>query len=226
MKLKITIAGKVHDVGYRLFLLNQADSLLLQRFDARNVFINGREALIILVEGEKEQLDEFVEFLKKEKPEKAVVEEIKVEEYKGTIRTIDSYRNSLMLEQLNKIVQVGLNMLEKQDLMLEKQDLMLEKQDSMLKKQDETIKAIKEEGEKTRTYLARVIKEESEKTRNYLAGVIKEESEKTREYLGEKIDRISNKIDGLRLDLRSYLDERLKRIEEEIEAIKARIGMR
>ncbi len=221
MKLKITIVGKVHDVGYRLFLLNQADSLLLQRFDARNVFIDRKQALIILVEGEKEQLDEFVKFVRSEKPEKAVVEEIKVEEYKGTVRTIDSYRNSLMLEQLNKIVQVGLNMLEKQDLMLNKQDLMLEKQDSMLKKQDETIK---------------VIKEEEEKTRTHLAGVIEEESEKTREYLGEKIDRVSDKIDetkeylgkkidDLRLDLRSYLDERLKRIEEEIKAIKARIGM-
>lgn len=204
MKVKITITGKVHNVGYRLFLLNQADSLLLQRFDARNVFINGKEALIILVEGEEDQVKEFVEFVKKEKPEKAIVEEIKVEEYKGIIRTIDSYRNSLMLEQLNKIVQVGLNMLEKQDLMLEKQDL-------MLKKQDETIKVIKEEGEKTRTYLA---------------GVIKEESERTREYLGEKIDRISDKIDDLRIDLRSYLDERLRKIEEEIKAIKERIGMR
>ncbi len=211
MKVKITITGKVHNVGYRLFLLNKADSLLLQRFDARNVFINGKEALIILVEGKEDQVKEFVEFVKKEKPEKAIVEEIKVEEYKGIIRTIDSYRNSLMLEQLNKIVQVGLNMLEKQDSMLKKQDLMLKKQDSMLKKQDETIKVIKEEGEKTRTYLA---------------GVIKEESEKTREYLGEKIDRISDKIDDLRIDLRSYLDERLRKIEEEIKAIKERIGMR
>ncbi len=199
MKVKITIFGKVHDVGYRLFLINQADSLLITRFDARNVIINGKQALIVLVEGEEEQVKEFIEFVKREKPEKAVVKEIKIEEYKGPIRTIDSYRNSLMLEQMNKIVQVGLNMLEKQDAMLEKQDAMLGKMDLMLKKQDETIKVIREESEKTRA-------------------VVKEESEKTRTYFGDKID-------ALRSDLRSYLDERLKKIEKEIEAIKARIGM-
>ena len=115
MKLKITISGKVHDVGYRLFLLNQADSLLLRKFDARNVYVDGKQTLIVLVEGEKEQVNEFVEFVKAEKPEKAVIDEVKVEEYGGAVRTIDSYRNSLMLEQLSKIVQVGLNMLEKQD---------------------------------------------------------------------------------------------------------------
>ncbi len=36
---------------------------------------------------------------------------------------------------------------------------------------------------------------------------------------------MGEKIDSLRLDLRSYLDERLKKIEKEIEEIKARIGM-
>ena len=59
--------------------------MLLQRFNARNVFINNKQVLIILVEGEEDQVKEFVEFVKKEKSEKEVVED-----YKGTIRTIDS----------------------------------------------------------------------------------------------------------------------------------------
>ncbi|RLI76938.1 acylphosphatase [Archaeoglobales archaeon] len=138
MRVKITITGKVHDVGYRLHLLNQADSLLINHFDARNVLINGKQALIVLIEGDEEQVKEFINFVKSTKPEKAIVEDIEVGEFKGTIRTIDSYRNSLMLEQLNKIVQVGLNMLEKQDSMLEKQDSMLEKQDKTIEKIDET----------------------------------------------------------------------------------------
>ena len=138
MRVKITITGKVHDVGYRLHLLNQADSLLINHFDARNVLINGKQALIVLIEGDEEQVKEFINFVKSTKPEKAIVEDIEVGEFKGTIRTIDSYINSLMLEQLNKIVQVGLNMLEKQDSMLEKQDSMLEKQDKTIEKIDET----------------------------------------------------------------------------------------
>ena len=164
MKLKITITGKVHNVGYRLLLLELADSLLIDKFDARNVRINGKEAVVVLVDGDEEQLKEFVELVREEKPENAVVEEIKVEEYKGHIRTIENYRQSLMLNQLNKIVQVGLQMLQKQDLMLDKmdtmldkQDKMLEKQDLMLEKQDETIKVIREESEKTRTVLSEKI---------------------------------------------------------------------
>ncbi len=113
MKVKITIIGKVHDVRCCLFLVNQADSLLINRFDARNVVIDGKQALVVLVEGDEEQVEEFVEFVKANKPEGAVIEEIKVEGYRGPIRTIDSYRNSLMLEQMNKLVQAGLRMLEK-----------------------------------------------------------------------------------------------------------------
>ncbi|MDW7990293.1 MAG: acylphosphatase, partial [Archaeoglobaceae archaeon] len=57
MALKITIKGKVHGVGYRIFLLEEADSLFIPCFDAKNVKIDGKEALIVLVDGEKEQLD-------------------------------------------------------------------------------------------------------------------------------------------------------------------------
>jgi acylphosphatase len=36
MALKITITGKVHGAGYRAFLLEEADSLLIPNFEARN----------------------------------------------------------------------------------------------------------------------------------------------------------------------------------------------
>ncbi|TDA25635.1 MAG: acylphosphatase, partial [Archaeoglobi archaeon] len=88
MALKITITGKVHGVGYRAFLLEGADSLLIPNFEARNVKINGKEALIVLIDGEKEQIESFVRFVKENKPENAVVEEIRVEEYHGIVRDI------------------------------------------------------------------------------------------------------------------------------------------
>ncbi|MEM4645640.1 MAG: acylphosphatase [Archaeoglobaceae archaeon] len=69
MAYKITIKGKVHGVGYRLFLLEEANSLFIPFFDARNVKINGKEAIIVLVDGDKEQLDQFIEFVKRNKPE-------------------------------------------------------------------------------------------------------------------------------------------------------------
>jgi len=214
MRVKVTIIGsKVHDVGYRPFLLDLADSLLIERFDARNVIVEGREAVIVLVEGDEDQINQFIEFVKSEKPENAVVEEIKVEEYEGFVRSIDSYRQSLMVNQLNKIVQVGLQMLHKQDLMLQKQDLMLQKQDQMLQKQDQMLEKMD------------IMLQKQDET----IKIIREESEKTREYLGRKIDRVKDEvvqeIRELRTDLKMYLDERLRKIEEEINTIKSKLGM-
>ena len=74
MKVKITIIGNAHDVSYRPFLLDLADSLLIERFDARNVFIEGEQAI---VEGDEDQINQFIiELVKSERPENAVVEEI------------------------------------------------------------------------------------------------------------------------------------------------------
>lgn len=70
-------------------MLELADSVLIEKFDARNGKINGKEAVVVLVDGDKVQLREFVELVEKEKPEKAVVEEIKVKEYTGGIRDIE-----------------------------------------------------------------------------------------------------------------------------------------
>ena len=143
MKIKITITGKVHDVGYRLFLLDLADSLLIERFDARNVVIKGKQAVIVLIEGGEEQVKQFVELVKESKPENAVVEEIKVEDYDGFVRTIDSYRNSLMINQLNKIVQVGLKMLEKMDDLGKKMDETKEYLGTKIDKVGEKIDALR-----------------------------------------------------------------------------------
>jgi acylphosphatase len=202
MKIKITITGKVHDVGYRLFLLDLADSLLIERFDARNVVIKGKQAVIVLIEGGEEQVKQFVELVKESKPENAVVEEIKVEDYDGFVRTIDSYRNSLMINQLNKIVQVGLKMLEKMD--------------DLGKKMDET-----------KEYLGTKIDDVGKKVDNLGEKIddLGKKMESTKEYLGTKIDKVGEKIDALRVDLREYFDQRLKRIEEDIEKIKLKLGM-
>ncbi len=204
MALKITIIGKVHNVGYRLLLLELADSLLIDRFDARNVKINGKEVVVVLVDGDEDQLKEFVELVKVEKPENAIVEEIRVEEYSGRIRDIERFRASFNTSQLNKIVQVGLQMLQKQDSMLEKQDLMLEKQDKMLQKQEETINVIREESEKTREELKDEIRNVGEEIKLEVRGV------------GEKVSEASSKLDKTN----DLLEKRFERLEQEIERIK------
>jgi len=210
MKLKITITGKVHDVGYRLHLLNLADSLFIERFDARNVRLGDKQAVVVLVEGDEDTVKEFVELVKATNPEKAVVEEIKVEEFKGRVRSIDSYRNTLTIEQLNKIVQVGLKMLDKQDETL-----------SEIREIRNEIGAVKEEIKDVKD----VIRKESEMTREYLGAKIDESTKILSEKIDQSTERICSKIDDLRSDLKSYLDERLRKLEEDVKIIKAKLGL-
>ena len=174
---EITIKGKVHDVGYRLFLLSEAERLFIEKFDARNVLINGEQHLIVLVGGAEEKISRFVEFAKSNYPPEASVESVEVKDYGEEVRSIDSFRQSFMVFQLTKIAQAGVGMLGKQDAMLGKQDTMLDKMDAMLEKQDETIKTIKEESGATRE----VVKDEGEKTREVMKEKIVEDVEWVKE---------------------------------------------
>ena len=171
MKAKeIVIKGKVHDVGYRLFLLSEAERLFIEKFDARNVLINREQHLIVLVGGAEDKISRFVEFAESNYPPEASVDSVEVKDYGEEVRSIDSFRQSLMVFQLTNIAQAGVGMLKKQDAMLGKQDAMLGKQDAMLGKQVETIKVIKEESEKTRE----VTRAEGEKTREVVEKVREE----------------------------------------------------
>jgi len=132
VKKKIVIYGKdnkkrnVHGVGYRLFLLEQADSLFIEGFDARNVIVDSKEILIVLVECDNSQLTEFVDFVKNplNRPEEAIVDNIVIEDkdYEGKVRNIDKYRQSLNTIQLGRIVKTGLYMCKRQDVMIGKQE--------------------------------------------------------------------------------------------------------
>jgi acylphosphatase len=165
MKAKeIVIKGRVHDVGYRLFLLSEAERLFIEKFDARNVLVDGEQHLIVLVEGAEEKISRFVEFAESNYPPEASVDSVEVKDYKEEVRSIDSFRQSLMVFQLAKIAQAGVGMLGKQDAMLEKQDLMVEKQ-------DETIEVIKEEGGKTREVLKGKIEEDVEWLKEEINGI-------------------------------------------------------
>jgi len=190
MKLKAVIKGKVHGVGYRVALINMALEYGIDRFSAFNVKLNGKEAVIVLLEAPEEIAEILKARIQTEKPERAEVESITFEEYKYEVPPIERCMQAFQMEHWGRAIPIMLEMLGKQDLMLEKQDLMLEKQDKMLEKQDKML-------EKQDTTI-KVIKEESEKTRAELGG----------------------KIDELRSDLREYMESNLSKIREEIAEIK------
>ncbi len=214
MKAKrIEIKGNVHDVGFRLFLLSEAERLLIEKFDARNVLVNEERHLIVLVEGAEEKINRFVSFAESDYPPEASVESVEVKDYEDEVMGIDSFRQSFMVFQLTMMAQAGMGMLKKQDSMLDKQDKTIAILESvkgdtskMIEKQDDTIDVIKDESKKTRD----VVRDEGEKTREIITG----ESQKTREILKEKIE-----------DDVEWLKEEIIGVKVTLEKVKEKVGM-
>ncbi len=126
VKKKIIITGqKVHDIGYRPFLLGIAESFEIERFFADNTFIDQKQAVYTLIESSEEKVEAFVEIASSKFPEKNDVEKVDVEDYSGTVMRIDSYYRYLTAMQLSKIAAYGGRMLDKQDKMLDKQDSLI-----------------------------------------------------------------------------------------------------
>jgi len=190
VKVKITIRGKrVQDVGYRLFLLSKAHTL--KGFEAANV----GEDLIVLIEGDENSVNRFIQTAETEKPPSAEVSEVIVEGYDGDVMGVREYREQLSLEQLVKIATVGVEM---------RDDIK-----TMLKKQDETLAEIRA----TRNEL----REEIRATRNEIIA--------TRSELKEEIRATRGEIKALREDLKEYMDRRFEKLEKEIALIKQKIGL-
>lgn len=206
LKKRIVIKGeKVQDVGYRLFLLEAAESFGLKGFQARNV----EDYVEFLVEGDEDRVAEFADFAKKNYPELARVEKVVEEDYEGNIMSIEGFYRSLSLNQLVKIVNIGSSMLSKQDQSLGKQDQMLEKQDMTLEKQDRMLGKMDLMLDKQDKMLE---KQDMMLTKQ--------------DQMLQKQDVLIDEVRSLRSDLKTYMEERFQRIELEIAKIKKKIGIK
>ena len=133
MKKKILITGsKVHDVGYRLFLRDIAESFEFENFYAVNAKKDKKQIVKIYLEHSERNVMDFFNEVKQNFPAAAHVDSVDMEEYDGQVKTLISFRSAFMTYQLSKIANTGVGMLDKQDQALGKQDKMLEKQDKTL----------------------------------------------------------------------------------------------
>jgi acylphosphatase len=204
IKKKIIIRGKkVHDVGYRPFLLGIAESMEIDRFFADKILINKKQVVYALVCSSEENVKAFIEIASSKFPNESDVEKVDVEDYEGNVMKAESYYRYLTAMQLSKIGTYGGRMLEKQDNTLEKQDSMLGKMDTMTEKQDSMLGK-----------MDTVIEKQSETTEE-----IKEVSGRIYQNREETV----SEIRSLRSDLKSYFDERLIRLELEVAQIKAKV---
>jgi acylphosphatase len=130
IKKKMIISGqKVHDIGYRPYLLGIAESMEIERFFVDNIFSDEKQIVYALINSSEENVYSFIEIASSKFPEKSIVEKVEVEEYKGNVMKIESFYRYLTAMQLSKIANYGGKMLDKQDKLLDKQDKLLDKQD-------------------------------------------------------------------------------------------------
>jgi acylphosphatase len=123
VKLKTKITGiRVHEVGYRVFLLRKALELGVEKFNAYNTKENGSQVLVAFLDGDKDQIAAFQEFARENKPENAEVSDRIFEEYEGYVISIIDYMHLIQVEQLSKGIPAILSIDRKQDKMLEKLD--------------------------------------------------------------------------------------------------------
>lgn len=107
MKLKIKITGpKVHEVGYRYFLMSNAIDMGLKGFHARNKTGEIKPEVIALVEGDEETIADYKKLVETQKPEHSEVSGIAFEEYDGDIMKTESYAQICSAIQLNKAIPV------------------------------------------------------------------------------------------------------------------------
>jgi acylphosphatase len=105
MKLKITIAGpKVHDVGYRVFLLKHAMNTALPGLSTYNWEERGQQEVIALVEGDEARIKAFFEAIEKNRPELAVVTGVTSEPYDGEVGRISDVAMLCSFVQLDKAI--------------------------------------------------------------------------------------------------------------------------
>jgi acylphosphatase len=200
MKLKIAIHGpKVHNVGYRYFLLSNADNLGLKGFSARNMKANGQQIVQILVEGDDDQVNEFREIAKTQQPKAAQVAEVAFEDYQDRVESLSKFSFRFQSLQVSKGIESILRIEKLQETLLEKQDQMLGKQDQMLDK--------------------------LENVRLDIVDEIRTSSESLIFEMKNAGERNAVDLRDSHNDLKSYLDEKLGKIEVDISRIKARIGM-
>ena len=111
MKLKIKIVGtKVHDVGYRVFLLKHAMNLALPGLSTYNWEENGQQEVIALVEGNEARVTAFLRTVEKNKPEPAEVSKVTFEDYDGDVGRTSEVAMFCSFVQLDKAIPLLLDM--------------------------------------------------------------------------------------------------------------------
>jgi acylphosphatase len=106
MKQKAKITGpKVHDVGYRIFLMEAAMDCGVMRISAHWREEDSSQVVICLVEGDEARIAAFRKFIESHKPVQAEVSDITWEDYDGDVMHITEFAQICTCRILQKLFQ-------------------------------------------------------------------------------------------------------------------------
>ncbi|HPS91901.1 MAG TPA: acylphosphatase [Methanothrix sp.] len=147
MKLKVKIVGsKVHEVGYRVFLLKHAMNLALPGLSTYNWEEKGQQEVIALVEGDEARVTAFLQTIEKNKQEHADVVKVTFEDYDGDIGRTSEVAMFCSFVQLDKAIPLLLDMRDDLKAVRKNTDMipqMSEDLKAVRKTTDETLSEIK-----------------------------------------------------------------------------------
>jgi len=111
MKLKIRITGpKVHDVGYRYFLMSMAMTNRIRMFEAHNIESNEGDEVLVFLDGDEETVKAFRTLAENKRPARSEVSSIAFDDYDGDVMKIGEFAQFCSIVQLNKAIPVLLDM--------------------------------------------------------------------------------------------------------------------
>ncbi|OPX74529.1 MAG: Acylphosphatase [Methanosaeta sp. PtaB.Bin018] len=203
MKLKITIIGpKVHDVGYRYFLLGIAMSNRIRKFEAHNIKITEGEAVLAFVDGDELAIKAFCTQVETERPARSEVSNVVFDDFQGEVMRIGEYAQFCSTIQLNKAIPVLLEIRDNTKVtpqILEEIKAVRKNTDLIpqIKKNTDSIPQIKEN-----TDSIPQIKENT-----------------------DSIPHVLDEIKGLKDDIRPGYASNLRQVQADVRAIKERLGM-
>lgn len=107
MKLRITITGpKVHDVGYRPWLVELAMSMGLKGFDVYNDEEDGQQTVIALIEADDRRIQKFLSAVNAKRPQLAIVDKIISGDYADDVMPLWQTVAMNAYGQMNKAVPI------------------------------------------------------------------------------------------------------------------------
>ena len=216
MKLKIQISGpKVHDVGYRYFLMSLAMANRIRMFEAHNMESTEGEEVLVYVDGDEDAVKGFLDLLRSKRPARSEVSGIFSDGFEGEVMKIGEYAQFCSTVQLNKAIPLLLDIRDdmkeiKVDIKEVKVDLKEIKTDIKEIKTD--IKEIKIDITEIKTDLKDIKTDINE-----LGGDISEVQKNTKATLDE--------IKGMREDIQPGYGMTFRQMQSDVQAIKERLGM-